>query len=178
MLGTHALQAPTARWGQRCQVRTEGRCGVCGNFGPHPGDTPVPHIQYCVCKFTGTAENCPPHRQGHHSAWWLPSLSEGAQGQTPQDEHRAAWCPRHPLREAAGQPRGLAWKWALPRRQARSRPHHHPGDAAAPPSLPEAAPTHGLSLGPGSGQPGSRHDQCPLGSCTLAPPQSCGQSRR
>lgn len=107
LLGTHALQTPTARWGQRCQVRTEGQCGVCRNFGPHPRDTPVPHTQYCVCKFTGTAENCPPHRQGHRSAWWLPSLSEGAQGQAPQDEHRVAWCPHHPLWEAVGQPGGL-----------------------------------------------------------------------
>lgn len=73
-----------------------------------------------VCEFTEAAENCPPRRQGHHAAWWLPSLSDRAQGQALL---RAARCTPPTARGRRwARPGALLGGGPSPCRQARSRP--------------------------------------------------------
>ena len=183
------LQAPTARRGQRCQVRTEPVWSMRELQPTAQGHSCPPRPPLCpydmhtrVCEFTEAAENCPPRRKGHHAAWWLPSLSDRAQGQAlhrPRISTGQLGAPRHPPVGGGGPARGPCLEVDPPPADRPAPGPPSPRGHGCPTSLlcPKAAPTHGLSLGPGSGQPGHHRGPCPPGSCTSAPTQSCGRGR-
>lgn len=181
-LETHTFQAhgeagPTARQGPG--DTGEGR-GVpklvwaCKSFSPKNGDRNCPRTAcHGVCPpmkelSFPVASKSHPSLCGHDTLGAPKPDSSGLEAlDRPHNCHCGRWCVCGGTRKAARGPDSTEG--------AGADPPTHPGPATSSrcPAV-RAAATHGLSPGPGSGDPVHRHVLCPRGSCTWAPTQSCG----